>query len=100
MDDIIGLHDGSTFRVRQLVEYIENSGRIYIIQGQQTHSLIKHTKPSSLDVWLRQNVAHYADRKQADTEVIQQLVDTGLFRRDRFICPDSGFPAKGIELIV
>ena len=39
------------------------------------------------------------DTKQADNDVMRQLVETGLFREGRFKCPDSGWMVKGIEIV-
>ena len=39
------------------------------------------------------------DTKQADNDVVAQLVETGLFREGKFKCPDSGKMVKGIEVI-
>ena len=88
------------FDTNDLVSHIRGSGISYIIQGQQNCTIAKHTKPSSLDVWLRKNYANNPDTKQATNQVIASLVQTGLFREVRFRCPDSGRPGlKGIELI-
>jgi hypothetical protein len=67
------------FDEQDLISYIRKSGRDYIIQGQQKCSLSEHTKPSSLDHWLRLNYATNPDTKQAVNEVIEHLVATGLF---------------------
>ena len=93
-------YGGSSFNPHDLLDHIQRSGRTYIIQGQQACALGKHTKPKSLDVWLRKNYASNKDTKQADNSVIEQLVRTGLFREGRFECPDSGKIAKGIEIEV
>ena len=44
---------GAGFRVSQLISHIRSTGRGYIIQGQQNVTLADHTKPQSLDYWLR-----------------------------------------------
>ena len=91
---------GTRFDARDLVDHIRKSGSTYIIQGQQKCALAAHSKPNSLDVWMR-NIGDLQarDTKQADNDVIQQLVGTGLFREGRFRCPDSGRKAKGIEIV-
>ena len=99
MATTIQLTFGNSFDALDLVTHIRKSGRTYIVQGQQNHSLSKHTKPHALDVWLRTNYAVNRDTKQADNSVIRQLVGTGLFREGRFPCPDSGRLSKGIELV-
>ncbi|MGO9529568.1 MAG: hypothetical protein ACLP3B_00145, partial [Syntrophobacteraceae bacterium] len=70
---------GGKFDACELVKHIRASGRDYIIQGQQTASLVKHTKPHSLDYWLRQ-FAKCHDTKQAVNSVCEDLVATGLFK--------------------
>ncbi len=82
-----------------LKAYIEATGRDYIIQGQTRCSRAKHTKPSSLDCWLRDRYAKHPDTKQAVNEVILALVSTGDFEEGKFVCPDSGRTAKGIRVI-
>ena len=87
------------FNEQDLISHIVNTGRDYIIQGQQQCSLVKHTKPNSLDYWLRVNYSNNPDTKQAVNEVIEQLVGTGLFAElDNLSCPDSGNLCKGIKL--
>ena len=87
------------FDEQDLIAYIVNSGRDYIIQGQQNCSLANQTKPKSLDYWLRVNYATNADTKQAVNEVVEQLVATGLFEeKDNLRCPDSGNGCKGLKL--
>ena len=91
---------GAGFYVSQLIAHIRSTGRDYIIQGQQNCSLKDHTKPRSLDVWLRENCTHRKDVKQAVNEVMDALVATGLFEVERgLICPDTGYPAKGLRLL-
>jgi hypothetical protein len=87
------------FDEQDLISYISKSGRGYIIQGQQKCTLSKHTKPNSLDYWLRVNYAANPNTKQAVNEVMEQLVRTGLFEeKDNLICPDSGYLCKGLGL--
>ncbi len=88
----------ASFEVGRLVEYLKASGREYVIQGQAPCSFATHRKKQSLDYWLRQNFAAHRDTKQAVTEVIEQLVETGLFEEGSFACPDSGQRRKGIRL--
>jgi hypothetical protein len=88
----------ATFEVVKLIEYVNESGRDYIIQGQNQCPLAAHPKPKSLDYWLRVNCTKNHDTTQAVNEVIGQLVSTGLFEEGRFRCPDSGRTCKGIRL--
>lgn len=95
---MIRLSYGGQFDEHALVEYIRGTGRDYIVQGQQACTLADHTKPSSLDYWLRQ-FAPNPDTKQADNAVVGQLVHTGLFQAaDGLLCPDSGRLCKGVRL--
>ena len=83
-----------------LVAYITASGRDYIIQGQQAFAFTTHSKPQSLDYWLRQHYANNHDTKQAENLVLAALVATGLFAIvPKLTCPDSGARCKGIRLV-
>ena len=75
---MIPLRYGGQFDERELVEYIRATPRNYIIQGQQRAAKANHTKPHSLDYWLRQ-FAHNPDTKQAEASIIEALVATHLF---------------------
>lgn len=95
---MINLSYGGSFNEQALVRYIRKSGRNYIIQGQTTCILANHPKPDSLDYWLRQFA--YPDTKQADNDVITQLVATGLFKVSyKLSCPNSGRLCKGLVLV-
>jgi len=91
-------YGNNTFDSDDLINHLRQSGRDYIIQGQQACSLANHTKPNSLDYWLRKNYASNPDVKQAVNEVMEHLVATGDFEGWRFPCPDSGRVCKGIRL--
>ena len=99
MTTMIKLPYGTSFDPNDLVDYIRKSGRTFIIQGQQARSLKAHTKPNSLDVWLRRHHTVNEDTKQAENSLIQKLTMTGLFREGKFPCPDSGRMSKGIEIV-
>jgi hypothetical protein len=91
---------GAGFDEQELIDHINSKFRDHIIQGQQQCSLENHTKPNSLDYWLRVNHAKgKQDTKQAVNEVIQQLVETGKFVvEESLVCPDSGRECKGLRL--
>ena len=96
---MIDLPYGGAFEEHDLVAHIRASGRDYIIQGQQALSLDEHTKPQSLDYWLRQ-FGKNPNTKQAENSVLDALVATGLFEIIRtLICPDSGERCKGLRLV-
>ena len=100
MSTVINARSSASFDARDLIDHIRRSGRTYIIQGQVVCVLSVHPKPSSLDVWIRENGApSNKNTKQADNDVIEQLVKTGLFREGKFKCPDSENSCKGIEVV-
>jgi len=90
---------GSTFHVDDLVSYIRSMHRNYIVQGQVNCRFDEHPKPHSLDYWLRLHFAKNKDTKQAVNNVVNALLDTGLFALEEgLICPDSGHPCKGLRI--
>ena len=91
--------NNKTFHVCALLRYLIKVGRTYIIQGQQHVTLKSHTKPNSLDYWIRNNVANNKDTAQATNEVINQLANTGIFETDNHLeCPDSKNHCNGIKI--
>lgn len=88
----------NSFDSDELKSYIETTGRDYIIQGQQACSRAVHSKPHSLDCWLRDRYARNPDTKQAVNAVVAALVETGDFEEGLFACPDSGRVCKGIRI--
>jgi hypothetical protein len=90
---------GAGFQIRELIDYMNRSGRAYIIGGEVDCALADHPKPRSLDYWLRENFARNKEIKQATNEVITQLAATGLFERlEDLRCPDSGHKCEGLRL--
>jgi len=97
---MIDLNYGGSFDENDLVNFILQSGRNYIIQGQTACVRQDHPKPSSLDYWLRQ-FGQNEDTKQADNEIMAALVATGFFQESRdLVCPDSNNRCKGLVLVV
>lgn len=95
---MIHLPAGGSFDARDLVAYINASGRDYIIQGQQNTSFANHTKPQSLDYWLRER-SRNRDTRQAENSVLDDLVATGWFEIvNNLRCPDSEEECKGVRL--
>lgn len=92
-------YGNNEFNSEELKEYIRRTGRNYIIQGQQACRREFHSKPSSLDCWLRDNYSQYPDTKQAVNKVISDLIETGKFEEGKFICPDSKRMCKGIRIV-
>jgi len=96
---MIHLPYGRPFDENALITHIRACGRSYIIQGQQASSFANHSKPQSLDYWLREHYANNPDTKQAENSVLDALVATGLFAiASRLTCPDSGARCKGFAL--
>jgi hypothetical protein len=100
MDKRIELPHGgpdAAFSVRELYDYIEQSGRDYIVCGAVDCALVDHPTPASLDYWLRENFARNKETKQATGEVIAQLIATGLFEPSNDLrCPDTGERSFGL----
>jgi hypothetical protein len=92
-------YGNNVFDSKDLKNYIRETRRKFIIQGQVNCRRAKHPKPNSLDCWLRDNYAQSPDTKQAVNEIIQSLVNTGDFVEGRFHCPDSGRRCKGIQIV-
>jgi hypothetical protein len=97
---MINLPFGGCVDEHVLVAHVRASGRDYIIQGQQAATFADHSKPQSLDYWLRPFGSNH-DTKQAENSVLDALAATGLFVIvDDLICPDSGQRCKGVRLAV
>jgi len=95
---VIDLSYGGSFSVDALIKHIENSGRDFIIIGQQKRMLSEHTKKQSLDFWLREH-AHNPNQKQAENKVISALLATKMFDLSRNLkCPETGRMCRGLIL--
>jgi hypothetical protein len=90
---------GAEFDACDLVRHITNTGRDYIIQGQQHCALVNHTKRQSLDYWLRANFASNSDTAQAVHQVMVDLLTTGLFAFERLPCPETGYRSNALRLV-
>ncbi len=90
---------GAGFPVADLIAHIRSTERDYIIQGQQNCTLESHSKPHSLDVWLRKQFTSHKDTKQAVNQVARALVATGLFEVAYLPCPDSRRVCKALRLL-
>ena len=92
-------YKGHSFDEDVLIKYIKASGSDYIVQGQKSVSLANHSKPQSLDVWLRTTFPAKCDMKLADNYVLDALVRTGKFViATNLKCPTSGQLCKGLRL--
>jgi len=95
---MITLPYGGQFDEMELIRFIRASGRDFIIQGQQFARYGDHSKPHSLDYWLRQ-FATNPDTKQAENSILIDLIATGRFKKVYgLLCPDSGRCCKGLML--
>jgi hypothetical protein len=91
---------GAGFQVSELVSYIRRTGGDYIIQAQQHCTLEAHTKPQSLDFWLRTGFTARHDTAQAVNEVMDALEATGLLKiAEHLPWPDNGRKVKGLRLL-
>ena len=82
-----------------LVREITDAGRDYIVLGETHRPLRHHTKPNSLDYWLRRRFPMHQDILLADREVIRALVATGCFAELPWLrCPDDGRLCRGLRL--
>jgi hypothetical protein len=92
-------HGGTQFNQHDLVDYIRSfkPQRDYIIIGKEQTVLARHRKKMSLDYWLRQQ-SRYQDTMQAVDSVIDALVTTGLFARDKRLCPESRRDCNALRL--
>jgi hypothetical protein len=90
----------ASFDEQELIDHIKSKFRNHIIQGQQQCGLQNHTKPNSLDYWLRVNHSKgRSDTKQAVNEIVEQLISTGKFAiAEDLVCPDSGRKCKGLRI--
>jgi len=91
--------DDNLFHLCQLIRHLIANNRDYIIQGQQQVALNNHTKASSLDYWIRDNIAEKKDTAQATNMVIAQICQTGLFQvENTLVYPETNRLCKGIRL--
>ncbi len=92
-------HPEAGFVVHQLVDFMRQSGRDFIIIGAVDCALADHPRPASLDYWLRENFAANKETKQATGDVVAQLLATGLFEQlGRVRCPDLKDLVPGLRL--
>lgn len=90
--------NGSQFIAKDLVAYIQVSGRVYIITGGRNCILADHHKPHSLNIWLR-GKTNNRNVRQTCKELVTDLVATGLFVAEpRLRCPDNGHACGGLRL--
>lgn len=79
---------GASFNVEELIALLKQRKVNFIIVGSQNSTLAAHTKPASLDVWLRNHKSvTNPNTRQACKSVNMQLVETGLFSIEKRRCP-------------
>lgn len=87
------------FDINLLIDYFKSNKIQYIIIGGQHVKLSRHTKPKSLDYWLRENVARNKDTCQISKKFIEGLCNTGRFKvKENCICPGTGQRCRAIVL--
>ena len=80
---------GASFDVAELIALLKQRNVNFIIVGKRNVNLADHPKPASLDVWLRQHPSVHEPKRntrQAVEKVIQDLVETGLFAKEKRRC--------------
>jgi hypothetical protein len=93
-------HDNNRqFHISSLIRMFIDRRITEIVQGQQHLVLANHTKPNSLDFWIRSTIANYPDVAQATNSVIDQVCGTGLFERAQVTCQDNQNICNGIRLV-
>ena len=96
---MISLSYGGTFDEKQLIKYLKTQKRNFIIIGANKCSFANHNKPQSLDYWLRANgTGHNPNTKQADLQVVQKLIATGMLTLHKDHCPHSGRACKSLRV--
>lgn len=92
-------HSGlDTFLVSDLIADMQRLGMTWIIQGQRNCTLAQHSKPQSLDYWMRSRCGN-PNTKQAVNQVFDDLVATQKFIAGQYQCPDTGRQCKGLKLV-
>ena len=92
-------YTGMAFDEQELIDFMKASDLQHMVQGQTIRAFEQHTKPLSLDVWLRNYFPQKRDTKLADNYVIDALVKTGKFIAKREECPKTGRRCKAIRLV-
>lgn len=90
---------GAGFKVAELITLLQQRNVDFIIVGSQYVILADHTKPASLDVWLRMKVSKsYSNTRQACVKVINDLIGTGLFVIEKKRCDVTKRPCDALVL--
>jgi hypothetical protein len=99
--DMIPLsYEDTSFDVTKLVAHLKANGLQYIIIGQQRVVFDEHTKPQSLDYWIRSNIAKSTSTAQASVEVVSKICETKYFEfRTDLKCPDTERACRGLILL-
>lgn len=86
------------FLVSELINHFKKEKINYKIIGATLVTLSKHSKPKSLDVWLRKhkNVIGHEDTCQAVSSVITKLISLNQFSKGIRKCPTSNRMCKAL----
>jgi hypothetical protein len=90
---------GVFFTVEELIAHFNRSKTDFIIIGASHVRLLKHKKPNSLDVWLRNHAKVIGTKKntcQAVNSVIYRLEEFAQFSIVKRICPLSNRMCKAL----
>lgn len=94
---MIRMRDGGVVDLNSLIADFRGRGSRMVL-GAIKATLADHNKHASLDYWLRLNGARKPDQMQAETSLVEQLVDSGHFETIVMDCPDTGRKCKGLQL--
>jgi hypothetical protein len=80
----------ASFEITELLDELEKRKTNFIIIGAMKATLKTHTKPHSLDYWLRElSIVKLKNTMQATKEVQNSIVNTGRFFLEKRRCPIS-----------
>ncbi|MBE9610855.1 hypothetical protein [Chitinilyticum piscinae] len=98
MSRISFIYSSGDFDINELVAWVKGSGRTYVIIGGDNTTFDTHSKPGSLDYWLRSKSSS-KDVRQSCAELIAKIVDTGLFVEAQDICPETERLCNSLRLV-
>ena len=92
MEEIILPHaNNATIPIQDLIAHFRKNNLNFMIIGSTQVAFQNHSKPNSLDIWLRShpNVNNYRDTCQSVNNVISQLIKHESFSLGLRKCPKS-----------
>ena len=99
MVEIILPHaNNATIPIQDLIAHFRKNNLNFMIIGSTKATLQKHSKPNSLDVWIRThpNILKYKDTCQSVNTVISQLIKHESFSLGLRKCPKSSRMCKAL----